>query len=144
LWIDGQGEITAIYPWKLQPGLPNEIPSQEAREVVHFPPEYDRGLELRKDPGLETVLLLARRSPLPDDVSLKKLMAQLPPSPLRDDREWAIVNPDLPVQQRTRGRHRGINPSQTKAIDDPLLKLIERLRPHFEVIRAVRFAYVGE
>jgi hypothetical protein len=28
-----------------------------------------------------------------------------------------------------------------KHIDDPLLRLMERLRPHFEVIRAVRFAH---
>jgi hypothetical protein len=31
-----------------------------------------------------------------------------------------------------------------ETIDDPLLQLMGRLRPHFEVIQAVRFAYQGE
>jgi hypothetical protein len=30
-----------------------------------------------------------------------------------------------------------------KQIDDPLLRLTERLQPHFEVIRAVGFAHVA-
>jgi hypothetical protein len=144
LWVDGHGNISAIYPWGLKKGLPEQVPQQEPREVVQFPPGRDGIILEGEEPGLETVLLLARRSPLPDGVSLKELIAELPPSPLRDEREWAIVNPDLPVQKRTMGRHRGIDTSQTKAIDDPLLKLVERLRPQFEVIRALRFAYAGE
>ena len=39
--------------------------------------------------------------------------------------------------------HRGIG-EKAEEIADPLLQLIERLKPHFEMIRVVRFAYQGE
>jgi hypothetical protein len=39
--------------------------------------------------------------------------------------------------------NRGLG-EEAERIDDPRRQLIERLRPHFAVIRAVRFAYQGE
>ena len=33
---------------------------------------------------------------------------------------------------------------EEERIDEPLLQLMERLRPHFELARAVRFAYQAE
>jgi hypothetical protein len=139
VWIDGQGKPSALYPWNPSDGF-RGLAKKSREEVVHSPPEYDRGWELGGAAGLETALLLARRTPLPADASLPALLENLPPAPLRDPLEYAMIDPDAPAV----GRHRGIDTSQTKAIDDPLLWLMERLRPHFELIRAVRFAYAGE
>jgi hypothetical protein len=69
----------------------------------------------------------------------------LPPTPLRDPQELAVrgFDPGQPVDAIDRGEHRGIG-EVPKEIDDPLLQLLGRLRPHFELARAVRFAYQGE
>ena len=41
------------------------------------------------------------------------------------------------------GRRAGHPEAEVEAIDDPLVQLLGRLRGHFEVIRAVRFAHEG-
>ena len=41
------------------------------------------------------------------------------------------------------GMHRGLG-HEAERIDEPLLQLRERLRTHFELIRAVRFAYQAD
>jgi hypothetical protein len=95
---------------------------------------------------LETALLLVRRTPLPPDTDLAGLIGRLPSSPLRDPEERAVFFFDSgqqPVEAIDRGEHRGLG-EEAKQIDDPLLQLLDRLRPHFELARAVRFAYRGE
>jgi hypothetical protein len=49
---------------------------------------------------------------------------------------------DQPVDSLNLGENRGLE-KEAAAIDDPLLELMQRLREHFEVIRAVRFAHEG-
>lgn len=97
--------------------------------------------------GLETVLLLARRTPLPPSTSLIGLVGPLPSSPLRDEREVAVRGFDegQPIEALIAGLHRGIADEADK-IDDPLLQLMRRVRTQgpFDVIKAVRFAYRGE
>jgi hypothetical protein len=95
--------------------------------------------------GLETVLLLVRGTPLPGDADLPGLIGRLPPSPLGDSGEVAVrgFDPGQPVTAINHGVNRGIGEA-AEGIDEPLLQLMERLRPHFEAIRAVRFAYRGE
>ena len=46
-------------------------------------------------------------------------------------------DPGQPVNAIDRGEHRGLG-EEAKEIDDPLLQLLERLRPYFEMARAVR------
>ena len=94
--------------------------------------------------GLETVLLLARLTPLPPDLNLADLIGQLPPAPLRNPGEFAGRGGDegQPVDSLNLGENRGVE-KEAAAIDDPLLGLMQRLREHFEVIRAVRFAHQG-
>src|SRR5262249_22173894 len=95
--------------------------------------------------GLETVLLLARRTPLPREVDLGELIGAPPPAQLRDEREWATRGGDegQEVNCLDLGAHRGIQEA-ARRIDDPLLRILGRLREHFEVIRAVRFAHKGK
>jgi hypothetical protein len=56
---------------------------------------------------------------------------------------WRKKDEGQPVVQVNRRERRGPD-TEVAAIDDPLLQLMGRLRGHFEVIRAVRFAHEGD
>jgi hypothetical protein len=145
LWLDGQGQVASLYPWNDR-AFASRRGSETAHEAVHFPPELDEGLPMRGPAGLETALLLVRESPLPEGTDLHSLVGQLPREPLGDPLEYAILGFDAgqPIGAINLGDHRsrGLGETPTR-IDDPLLRLMERLRSHFVVIRAVRFAYRG-
>jgi predicted Ser/Thr protein kinase len=144
LWLDGQGQVASLYPWS-----DRKFGSRPVGEValaeVHSPAELSKGWPLNGPGGLETALLLVRRTPLPPGTDLARLIGRLPSSPLRDPQELAVRGFDSgqPVEAIDRGEHRGLG-EEAKQIDDPLLQLLDRLRPHFELARAVRFAYRGE
>ena len=97
--------------------------------------------------GLETALLLVRRTPLPSGTELAGLIGRLPPSPYQNELEVAVrgLNEGRRTEALKFDLHRSID-EETEKIDDPLLKLMERLRTQnqFDVIKAVRFAYRGE
>src|SRR5262249_53567312 len=145
LWLDGQGETATLYPWPREDDLSQPPPAQTPQPVVCSPEPEGKGWPLVGKRGLETVLLLARRTPLPADVSLATVIGQLPPAPLRDPREVAVrgFDPHQPLDAINVGFYRGVG-KEPEEIDDPLLQLLGRLRPHFEMIRAVRFAHVGD
>src|SRR5262249_26393844 len=140
-----------LYPWndlKLVRDLSAPPPELRPQAVVHSPTGEAgarKGWELDKKSGLETVLLLARPTPLPPDVPLARLIGKPAPVPLRHPKELAVRGFDAgqPVDIIHLDQHRG--PEQEAAeIDDPLLRLMGRLQPHFEVVRAVRFAHEGD
>jgi hypothetical protein len=144
LWLDGQGRVASLYPWR-----DRKFGSRPVREValaeVHSPAELSKGWPQNGPSGLETALLLVSRTPLHPNTDLAGLIGRLPSSPLRDPQELAVRGFDSgqPVEAIDRGGHRGLG-EEAKQIDDPLLQLLDRLRPHFELARAVRFAYRGE
>jgi serine/threonine-protein kinase len=143
LWLDGQGKVILLYP-RTDRKFGGRPAREVARATVHRPEALNKGLEMNGPGGLETALLLVRRTPLPAE-DLPGLLGRLPPSPLRDPLELAVRGFDSgqPVEAIDLGEHRGLR-EEAKEIDDPLLQLLERLRPHFELARAVRFAYRGE
>jgi hypothetical protein len=89
--------------------------------------------------------ILARRTPLLAGADLAAGIGTLPPAPLRDPHEVVVrgFDPVKPAIEINRDENRGLG-EEAEWIDDPLRQLIERLKTHFEVIRAVRFAYQGE
>jgi hypothetical protein len=94
---------------------------------------------------LETVLLLARRTPLPVEVSLARLLEGLPEAKFLDPLEVAVRghDPGQPVGYVDLGEHRGPK-GRAEDIDHPLLELLGRLETYFETTRAVRFAHRGD
>ena len=147
LWIDGQGHVSLLHP--RQDHKFGSSPSGEsARESVQIPAALDQGLKMKGPGGLETALLLVRRTPLRADIDLVASVGPLRPSPLRNELEVAVRGGDegQPVETLKLALHRGIDEDETVKIDDPLLQLMERLRTQdqFAVIKAVRFAYRGE
>jgi hypothetical protein len=77
-------------------------------------------------------------------VDLAALIGQLPRARLRNPREWAVRGGDegQAVDFQDVGMERGIR-SESVEVDEPLLRVMSRLRPHFEVVKAVRFAHQG-
>ncbi|MBY0461086.1 MAG: protein kinase [Gemmataceae bacterium] len=149
LWVDSRGQVQPCYPWDIvgsadgwrAPLLPG---SDVPRKEVRCPDARTKGLAVEGAPGLETAVLLARSSPLPAGVNLAELTGQLPPSPFNDPREvaWLDLGPGRARVHETLGRHRGLTAGDTRTIDTPLFAMLEeRLRPHFELIKAVRFAH---
>jgi hypothetical protein len=140
MWLDGQGHVDPLYPWARDFRIPPAGVSP--RESLDSPPELDRGWPMQGPSGLETALLLVRRTPVPAETKLADLIGVPPPAPLRDELELAVrgFDPGQPTAALQRGTNRGLA-KEAEQIDEPLLQLLERLRPHFELIRAVRFAY---
>jgi serine/threonine-protein kinase len=147
LWIDGQGEVSLVYP-RNDDAFGGRPAGDQARDLVMSPDSLVKGLRMVGPGGLETVLLLAREKPLAPGIDLVQLIGQVPRSPLRDEREVAVLDFERgqPLAMTRSGQNRGIDPGKVDAIDDPILQLMERLRTRaqFEVIQAVRFAYRGE
>jgi serine/threonine protein kinase len=148
LWLDGQGVVTPLYPWndvKIVNSLNTPPPQRPPQERVHSPPiGSNKGWPLDEHSGLETVLLLARRTALPAEVKLAQVIGKVAPARLRHPAEVAIRGFDLgqPVDSINEGANRGIQ-RESQEIDDPLLQLMGRLQQHFEMIRAVRFGHQG-
>ena len=151
VWLDSEGGVTPLYPWnegRIRQRRLVVAPPRPATKQIHSPADRpDKstgGWVMSGKSGLETILLLARREPLPAEVKLAQLIGKAPVTRLRDPLEFAIRGGDEGQQigSVNRGQHRGPE-AEVEEIDDPLLQLLGRLREHFEVIRAVRFAHQG-
>jgi hypothetical protein len=152
LALDGQGEILPLYPWhrdvtKLDKTIddpPPVVPPQ--RELIWPSLESGRGLPLDDHSGLETILLLARRDPLPSNVRLASLLGPLPlpKAPLGHPEEFVLRGrgEDDSAEALRVDQHRGFQTELAK-IDEPIEQLLGRLRQQFELLRAVRFAHQG-
>jgi hypothetical protein len=149
LWIDSEGVTTPLYPWNEGIFITQKTlvapPVVGPQAVVQSPGEMGHGWIVGGKRGLDTILLLARQEPLPADVALADLVGPLPATKYHVPTEWAVRGPDGegPVGLIKLGDNRA--PDEVAArIDDPLLQLMSRLRPHFEAMRAVRFAHEGD
>ena len=147
LWLDGQGHVSVLYP-RQDHKFGGSPVVEHARATLDSPEALDGGHKMKGPGGLETALLLVRRTPLPPSIDLTASIGPLPASPLRNELEVAVRGGDegQPVETLKVAIHRGIDEEQTVKIDDPLLQLMERLRTQnqFAVIKAVRFAYRGQ
>jgi len=142
LWIDSQGIAQPVYPWT--PGDWAQRPSPESlTDRVNLPARADEGWPMEGPPGMETLMLFARESPLPDDVDLARLLTDLPRQEAKNSQAlvWFVGGqPTTNAADRER-RPKFFDPQQ---IDDPVLKaqriIQERLGSHFAINVAVSFA----
>jgi predicted Ser/Thr protein kinase len=146
LWLDSQGNIARLYP--RDDGKYGSRPLGDvARKSVHSPEKLDEWHRMSGPGGLETVLLLVRRTPIPTSTELSSLIGRFPPSRFQNEREFASrgFDENQPTETLREVQHRGIGEEADK-VDDRLMQLMERLRSEgpFPVIKAVRFAYRGE
>jgi hypothetical protein len=142
LWLDGQGQVTPLYPWNRDAGVKDKPPLVEAVDDLHSPAQQDRGWPMSGPAGTDTILFLARETPLPDEVRLDRLIGAWP----------KLGRPDIPVcveyglkdgkeeQLAVTPRPRGFwKPPGEEAA----LGLVKRLAEHFQVVHLVQFDYEG-
>ncbi len=146
LWVGGDGKVAPVYPWR--PGDWHNRPQQE-QPVDHLslPPELDRGWPMGGDAGMETIVLLARDTPLPPTVDLESAVAGVQPPKLQSPDSLVEFEGGHPVTENM-DHTRAPLFFDSQRIDDPLLQnqqlLEERLGRHFQFISAVGFANRGE
>ena len=145
IWIDAQGHAEPVYPWS--PGDWTRIAGPvEPKQSLSLPETPDRGWPMQGGPGMETLLLLARETPLPPSVPLEELFAGLPAQTMQNDQSLVYLDRGLILVDKATDRAPQFFREQQ--IDDPVLTtqrlLTERLAPYFDVIQAVSFANRGE
>lgn len=149
--IDGQGQVTPLYPW--QPGKWHTLPvRQKPVERVGLP-EGDRLGKIKPPGGMETLLLLARETPLTDDAELLALLPEIPPQPIGDkgaifvltngERE-SLVDVAVSGGGTTTRTYDVSDAAQNDATLRTLHTLHERLAPQFPLVRTVTVANRGE
>jgi serine/threonine-protein kinase len=147
LWIDSEGVVTPLYPWNtgsriVHKSLAAAPPEHSPQSVVQSPGAADAGWRVLGKSGLDTILLLARRTPLRADSRLDEVVGPLTPTRAHNPREWAIRGFDSGQEIRFLNLGDNRAPDEEAArIDDPLLRLMGKLGEYFETIRAVRFAH---
>jgi hypothetical protein len=150
VWVDTEGKAHPAYPWV--PGKWDQRPAAEKPvDRLNLPeesaPEGGAGgwVVPEGKPGMATVLLLARDSPLPREVDVPALFAGLPVPEYQNP--FAVVwfrNGEV-VRDEAERAAAWFNVQQ---INDPVLQmqalLKGRLQPHFRYTRAVSFANGGK
>jgi hypothetical protein len=146
VWTDSAGLAQPLYPWV--PGDWSRFAAVERPATrVSLPETPDKAWPIKPgQPGMETIMLLARESPLPPEFDLKHRLTGLPRPALQDPRSLVRFD-DWEMVQGEPSRERG--PSFFEVdVKDPVLqaqtRLKERLAPHFAMMRAVSFANRGD
>ena len=143
VWLDCEGQVMPLYPWNHDTLEVRDVnqppPERRAANIVYNPP-IGAGWKFGKKSGLETVLLLARRTHLEPGTQLGPLLAGIPPPSLRNRNEVAVLGlaPGKDSLTTILELHRG---DDARAVDEPLRAAMVRLRDHFELVQAVRFAH---
>jgi hypothetical protein len=149
IWIDSEGTAQPVYPWV--PGR-WERPAAAERPVERLDLPRDtggsaQGWPMRGPAGMETLLLLARDTPIPPSLNLRDSLAGLP-RPARQDPLAVARFADWEFVQVGGGADRGPDLLDPKRLGDPVLQaealLRVRLGPHFALMRAVTFANRGD
>jgi serine/threonine protein kinase len=143
LWIDSTGKVSPIYPWR--PGHWKDRPAVEKPvQSLRRPEPLDEFYTIEPGvPGMETIVLLARETPLEPAVDLRVELGPLPRQVGQSLRATAWFENGEVVRTE---KERGSNFDATKR-DDPVLETQQRIREvqreYFTYSRAVSFANQG-
>ncbi len=136
LWVNPDGTTSPLFPWDAEHhkgwDAPILVEGKTAADRLICPDNTTRGFEAGDPVGLQTVVLLARRTPLEEGIRLGELLKALPSTPALQT-EFAS-GPIL----------RGVVTGQTKSTEDPQYDALKsRLSAHFELISVVSFPQVS-
>lgn len=147
--LDSQGKATPLYPWNMDEvevtDFTRRPPENRPGRIVLSPMTIGNGWEIDRRGGMETVLLLGRRTSLPEDVRLGPLFDAMPVTKMRDREELVALKWQRGLDKVTTvlAKNRGAD-DEARDADRPLLALIDRLREHFDMIEVARFAHEGK
>ena len=145
-WLGSDGKVAPIYPWA--PGHWDRRPAEEVKkDRLDLPPNADEAWEiLPGNPGLETIVLMAREdSPLRRDVDLSKLATgqPVPARPGLDTAVWIENGREVTLDPQGRAAPT----SKTRKSDDPVLRirrmLQDKVQPLGDYSQAVLFPNRG-
>src|SRR5262249_39196270 len=146
LWIDPDGTVQPVYSWT--PGHWEERPAQETPIArLRRPEARNEFYELpRGTPGMVTLLLLSRETPLPPEVDLGAELGT--PRVQKEQDIRAAVWFENGAEVRDESGRRAMR-FDVKRRDDPVLEVQERVRTqllgrYFSYTRAVSFASQGK
>jgi hypothetical protein len=147
VWIDPEGKVVPLYPWNHDALEVRDVgqppPTRRATTVVFSPP-FGMGWRFGEKGGMETVLLLARRTPLDKGTRLATLLGDQQPARPRPGHPAELAV--LQIRQGEKevstllSRDRGEEP-EALAAEQPLRARLVRLRDHFDLVQAVRFVH---
>jgi serine/threonine protein kinase len=149
IWITPEGEAVPIYPWT--PATPWKPEYWRSRpkvekpvETVSLPTQAGKGWPIESGKGFETIVLMARDEPLPDNIVLESVFASLPPQQSSPSQAYVWLEPGEQQVATTRGA----NFSKLETLNDSTQQLkqvlAERLKPlHLSLYRAVSLSNRG-
>jgi hypothetical protein len=148
VWLNCEGQAVPLYPWNydsLDVKDLNQPPPARRPSKVIINPTLGTGWKFGRRGGLETVLLLARRTPLGEGTQLGALLGTVPTAKARRRDEVVVLGWGVGADSVSTllAANRGPE-EEARAADEPLGALLGRLRAHFELLRAVRFAHADE
>src|SRR5947209_14585416 len=94
VWLDGEGQAIPLYPWNydsIEVKDLNQPPPTRRPSKVVISPTLGTGWKFGQQGGLETVLLLARRTPLSEGTRLGALLGTVPTAKVRRRDEVAVL-----------------------------------------------------
>jgi len=146
VWIDPQGRVLPLYPWNnetLEVTDVNESPPTRRATKLVFSPLLGRAWTFGDQPGMETVVVLARRTPLPSDVHLDSFFEELSSddrTQMLDRRAVVTISKGSPIVKMTglSGESQG---GDLYSSERHLRGLIDRLRLQFEFVEAIQFPH---
>ena len=137
VWIDSQGIALPVYPWR--EGQWGKRPSAEIpSDRVTLPKTASDGWEIDSgSAGTESLLLLARETPLPADLDLAACFSGLA-RPAAEHLDRLVVFADGTITPDAANPERGPVLSKLSPINDSLLQtqrlIADRLRPLFPLV----------
>jgi hypothetical protein len=142
IWIDSTGQIVPLYPWnneRLEITDIDERPPERRPAKLIFSPLLGKVWTFGNAPGSETVLLLARKQPLPSDVHLGNLLKSLASAP-----QLGLGN--VAIAKFPAGAAATSAEASAPAMPDSvaLSNFIQPLTRHFDLVHAVQFAHAAE
>jgi hypothetical protein len=155
--INGEGRVTPLYPWQTDKNGEMQwqtLPADQKPVTRVTLPPGDKVATIDPPGGMETLMLLARETPLTDDTELRALLPLIAPQQIQE--KTAIVrltngqDDVVDVATGTAGPEtsRTMSIVHTQQIDDRVLQTLhtlhERLAPQFPLVRTITVANQGE
>jgi hypothetical protein len=148
IWIDSRGHVLPLYPWNnetLEVMDVNEPPPTRRATKLVFSPLLGRVWTFGDQPGMETVVVLARRTPLPSDVKLGSIFeSALIPSAAATNTLTTIKLGSGPPQSKTTQLGGTEDAANAKSAGKDLPALLQRLHDHFDFLEAAQFPHKAD